>query len=102
MSRSAGVSSAARGRVTGGSSAARGAGREVRRLGREAWDPSGEQKLLADEFLAVAHHRPDVGLDIRLQLAEVVAIVVHPLVHEVLHADVAHYLVRAPSREVRL
>jgi hypothetical protein len=47
--------------------------------------------LLADEFLTIAHRRPHKGLNIGLEPAEVIAIMVHPLVNEVLHAHGANH-----------
>src|SRR5579859_4227947 len=57
-------------------------------------------RLLAGELLAIAHARPDVRLDVGLQLAEMVSVVVHPLLDQVGHAHVANLLVGAASLQV--
>src|SRR4051794_29714147 len=57
--------------------------------------------LFADELLAIGHVRPNEGLEVRLHLPEVVAVVVDPLLEQVLDLDIAHLFVRPTPFQVR-
>src|SRR5687768_8857016 len=56
--------------------------------------------LFAHEPLAAAHMRVDALLGHGHELARVVAVVMHPLVDEVVHGEAPHLRVRAPARKV--
>src|SRR5436853_167424 len=58
---------------------------------RAAWPtPRATADSGARELLAVAHGRPHVGLHVGEGLAEVIAVVVHPLLEQVADAQESH------------
>src|SRR5438132_13008151 len=54
----------------------------------------------AGEALGVAHVRPHVGLDVRVGLTQVVAVVVHPLVEKVFDRQAGDLGMHASSIEL--
>src|SRR5579884_1116092 len=67
----------------------------------KALQPFSAGSTLHRELLRVAHVWPDVGLDVREHLLDVVAIVVQPLVKKLVHAQVADCWVVAAPLELR-
>jgi hypothetical protein len=58
------------------------------------------RSLFTRELLTVTHSRPNVGLNVCLQLAKVVAVVVNPLVDQIFDLEVTDLVMRAAALEV--
>src|SRR5262245_55013316 len=56
--------------------------------------------LPAGELLRIPHVRPGPGLHVPQDLPDVVAVVVHPLLEKIVHAEPAHLGVLAAPREI--
>src|SRR5437763_888376 len=63
---------------------------------------AGRRRSARGEALAVAHVRPDVGLDVGQDLAEVVAVVMDPFVEEIADRQIADLRMVAAARQIRL